>query len=91
MRSKQLGGVVAIAAGIGLFIFSMYASGRIAQAKSEVSSTSSLFSGNPVGNAVGNMMQGKASQYDTSVKICEYGGIVLVILGAMWLYISRKK
>jgi uncharacterized protein YjeT (DUF2065 family) len=92
MKSKKkLAGLVVLLAGVVLFIFAKYEQHRVGNAKSSVGRGTSMFSGNAVGNSVGGYAQGQLSQYDTPLKLCEIGGLVLIVLGAGILYFSRKK
>jgi hypothetical protein len=92
MKSKKkVAGLVVLLAGVVLFIFAKYEQHRVGDAKSMVGKGTSLFSGSAVGNTVGGVLEGKVSQYDTPLKVCEIGGIILVILGAGIFYFSRKK
>ncbi|HEY5234616.1 MAG TPA: hypothetical protein VIJ14_00440, partial [Rhabdochlamydiaceae bacterium] len=68
-----------------------YEQHRVGNAKSSLSRGTSMFSGNAVGNTVGGALQSEFSQYDTPLKLCEFGGLILIILGAGVLYFSRKK
>ncbi len=88
---KKIIGLVVLLAGVVLFIFAKYEQHRVGNAKSSFSRGTSMFSGNAVGSAAGGVIEGNLSQYDTSLKLCEIGGIVLVVLGAGILYFSRKK
>ncbi len=92
MKSKKkLAGLVVLLAGVVLFIFAKYEQHRVGNAKSSVSRGTSMFSGNAVGSAVGGVVEGKLSEYDTPLKLCEIGGLVLIVLGAGVLYFARKK
>ncbi len=92
MKSKKkVAGVVVLLAGVLLFVFAKYEMHRVGNAKSSFGRGSSMFSGNAVGNSVGGYVQGELSQYDTPLKLCEIGGLILIVLGAGVLYFSRKK
>lgn len=91
MKSKKLGGLVVLAIGVVLFIFSMYEKSRVNSAKSSISRGTSMFSGNAVGNAAGGYMEGQASKYDTTLMLCQVGGIVLIIIGGGMVYWFRRK
>jgi hypothetical protein len=88
---KKIIGLVALLAGVVLFIFAKYEQHRVGSAKALFGRGTSMFSGNAVGGAVGGMVQGNLSQYDTILMLCEIGGIVLIVLGAGVMYFGRKK
>jgi hypothetical protein len=88
---KKFIGFVALIAGVVLFIFAKYEQHRVGSSKEMVGRGTSMFSGNAVGNSVGGYVQGQLGQYDTPLKLCEIGGLVLIVLGAGVLYFSRKK
>ncbi len=92
MKSKKkMIGLVAMLVGVVLFIFAKYEQHRVSGAKESYGRGASMFSGNATGDAVGGYMQGQLSQYDTSLRLCEIGGIILIVLGAGVLYFARKK
>jgi hypothetical protein len=88
---KKLIGLITLLAGVVLFIFAKYEQNRVGNAKGMFSRGSSMFSGNAVGNSVGGYVQGELSQYDTQLKVCEIGGLILIVFGAGVLYFARKK
>jgi hypothetical protein len=90
-KSKKNSGLVVLIIGVALFIFAKYEQHRVGSAKQMIGRGTSLFSGNAVGSGVGRILEGKASQYDTTLMLCEIGGLILVILGAGILYVGRKK
>jgi hypothetical protein len=88
---KKIIGVVALLAGVVLFIFAKYEQHRVGDAKGAFGRGTSMFSGNAVGNSVGGYVEGRLSQYDTPLKLCEIGGLILIVLGAGVLYFACKK
>ncbi len=84
-------GLVVLLAGVALFIFAKYEQHRVGDAKGMFSRGTSMFSGNAVGNSIGGYVEGNLSQYDTPLKLCEIGGLILIVLGAGVLYFARKK
>ena len=90
MKSKKLGGVVVLAIGVVLFIFAVYEKSRVNSAKAGISRGTSMFSGNPAGNAGGGYMEGEASKYDTTLMLCQIGGIALIVIGGYMVYKFRK-
>ena len=88
---KKVIGFVALLAGVVLFIFAKYEQHRVGSAKALFGRGTSMFSGNAVGSTVGGMVQGRLSAYDTTLLLCEIGGVVLIVLGAGVLYLGRKK
>jgi hypothetical protein len=92
MKSKKkVMGLVILLAGAALFIFAKYEQHRVGNAKGTFERGTSMFSGNAVGNSVNGYVQGELSQYDTPLKLCEIGGLILIVLGAGVLYFSCKK
>jgi hypothetical protein len=91
MKIKRMTGFVVLAAGVVLFIFALYEQHRVGNAKESISRGTSMFSGNAVGNAAGGFLEGQAGKYDTTLRICEIGGIILIIAGGGILYFGRKK
>jgi len=90
MKIKRITAYSAIILGIVLFVFAMYEKGRVSNAKANISSGTSMFSGNAVGNMVGGALQGQASQYDSTIKFMEMGGLVLILVGGGMLFFFRK-
>jgi hypothetical protein len=90
-KKVKVAGLVVLLAGVFLFVFAKYEQYRVGNAKSSINRGTSMFSGNAVGSGVGRVLVGEASQYDTPLKLCSIGGIILVVLGAGILYFGRKK
>ena len=88
---KKVIGVVALLAGVVLFIFAKYEQNRVGSAKETVGRGTSMFSGNAAGSAVTGVINNELSQYDTPLKLCEIGGLILIVLGAGVIYFARKK
>ena len=57
---KKIIGLVALLAGVVLFIFAKYEQHRVTGAKETYGRGASMFSGNAAGDAVGGYMQGRA-------------------------------
>jgi hypothetical protein len=92
MKSKKkLIGIVVLLAGVALFIFAKYEQNRLGNDKAMVSRGTSMFSGNAVGDSVGGYVQGRLGEYDTPLRLCSIGGLILIVLGAGVIYFSRKK
>lgn len=91
MRSKRITGVVVTVIGILLIIYSIHSMNRISEGKSEVRSLTSPFSGNAGGRIVGEALEGRASQYDSTVLFLLISGIVLTAAGAGLVILSRKR
>lgn len=91
MKRKRIIGIVLFIIGVVLIIYSIHSMNRISAAKGEVNAFKSAFSGNSTGKALGNVMEGKASQYDTIVMVMLIGGIVLAVVGGGVVFMSRKK
>ena len=90
MKIKRITAYSAIILGFVLFIVAIYEKGRVSNAKANISSGTSMFSGNAVGNMVGGALQNEASQYDSTIKFMEMGGIVLMLVGGGMLFFFRK-
>lgn len=88
---KKIIGLVALLAGVVLFIFAKYEQNRVSGAKETYGRGASMFSGNAAGDAVNGYMQGELSQYDTPLLLCEIGGLILIALGGGIIYFARKK
>lgn len=91
MNSKQITGIVVALIGAAMIIFAVHSMKRIGMAKGIVNVVTTPFSGNPIGQETGRSLKEKAGQYDTPVKVCLYGGIILVILGGGAVLLFRKK
>lgn len=92
MNGKRITGLIVFLIGIVLIIFAVYNKNRVAEAKSDINKGTSFFGNNAAGNTVTGVLEGKASQYDTPLKICLYGGIVLVIIGgAVMLFCKSRR
>ncbi len=89
---KKTVSLIVLLIGVVALIYAIYAKGRIASAKGDVGTASSLLPKNAMGEMVGGVMSSKASQYDTTVQILYIGGIVLIIIGGIGLiYCARCK
>ena len=89
MNRKRWIGLIILLAGIALMLFTNYQKGRVAGAKHDVNMGTSLFSGSPAGDAVGGVLKGKASQYDQTLMMMQYGSIALMIVGAAMVLFCR--
>ncbi|OGN64800.1 MAG: hypothetical protein A3E80_04885 [Chlamydiae bacterium RIFCSPHIGHO2_12_FULL_49_9] len=86
MKMKQIA-LVAMIAGLGLTGFALYEMKRISDAKGIVSSIGKRISSNPFGRAANKGLMSAVSQYDTQIRLCLIGGIVLAVGG---FYFYRK-
>lgn len=91
MNSKQITGIVIALLGAAMLIFAVHAMKRIGMAKGIVNVVTTPFSGNPIGKEAGQSLKAKVNQYDTPVKVCLFGGIILIILGGGAALLFRKK
>lgn len=95
MKGKVIGGLVAIIVGICLIVLSMYIKKQIGSARETVQKGKSLFSNNPIEKTVGGIIQGaaegKIAQYEAIAKWSRYGGIILIVIGAGFVFFYRKR
>jgi hypothetical protein len=91
MKKKKITGLIVLIVGIALIVFAVHSMNRIANAKEGISAITTPFSNEPAGKFVGDVLEGKASQYDVQVKLCLIGGIVLAVIGGGMLLFCRKK
>lgn len=91
MSTKRIVGFVLLIVGIIAIIYAVHSMNRISSAKSEIQTLASPFSGSSGGRAVGGMLEGKASQYDSTVRMLFIGGIILVVVGGGVVLFSRKR
>jgi hypothetical protein len=92
VNTKRIIGIVVLIVGIIAVIYASHLKGRIASSESNVKTGTSLFGGNPVGSAVGGVMEGKISSYKGPVMMLMIGGIILVVVGAgMALFCRGRK
>jgi predicted MFS family arabinose efflux permease len=95
MSTKRIIGIVVIIVGIIAICYANYQRHRIAEAQGNIKKGTGLFSGsstgNQVGQAVGGVMEGKVSSYNTPVMLLMIGGIVLVVVGAGMVFFCCKK
>ena len=91
MSPKRITGLVVLIIGIILIIFSIHSMNRISGAKSGIHSVTQTFSGNSTGKTVGDVLEGKAGQYDLPVMVILISGIVLTVVGGSVVLFSKKK
>jgi hypothetical protein len=91
MSRKKITGLVLLIIGVILIAYSMNARSRIAAAKSGIHELTSPFSGSSAGQSIGDVMEGKASQYDTTVMLMLIGGIALVVIGGCTFFLGKKR
>jgi hypothetical protein len=95
MSTKRIVGIVIVIIGIIVICYANYQKHRIAEAQGNIKKGTSLFSGSStggqVGQAVGGVMEGKVSSYNTPVMLLLIGGIVLVIVGAGMVLFCKKR
>ena len=91
MNSKRIAGIVSLIVGVVLIFYSIHLMNRISGAKGEIHTLTSPFSGSSAGRMVGGAMEGKASQYDTTVRVLLISGIVLAVVGGGITLFCRKK
>lgn len=91
MSRKRIIGLVVFIIGVILVAYAMNARSRIASAKSGIHELTSPFSGNAAGQSIGDVMEGKASQYDTIVMLMLIGGIACVVVGGCVFFFCKKK
>ena len=91
MSGKRIAGMVVLIIGVVLVIFSVYNQNRVTQAKSTINEGGSFFGNSKAGGMAEDYLEGKASQYDTPLKICLYGGIALIIIGGAVTLFGKKR
>jgi hypothetical protein len=90
MNYKRIVGIAMLIIGAAAIIYSIHSMNRISEAKSEVHSLTSPFSGSSAGRTVGGMMGSEASQYDTKVMLLLIGGIILAVGGGSLALFCQK-
>jgi uncharacterized membrane protein len=91
MSGKRIAGIVVLIIGIVLVIFAVYNQNRVTQAKSTINEGSGYFGNSEGGSMAKGFLEGKAGQYDTTLKICLYAGVALVIIGGAVTLFSKKR
>jgi hypothetical protein len=92
MKSKKKSiGLVVLLAGVVLFFYARHEQNRVGNAKEMFSRGTSMFSGNAINDSVGGAVEANLSQYDTPLKLCAIGGIILIVVGASTFLCSCKK
>lgn len=91
MNKKRIIGIVILIIGVIAVIYANHLKGRIANAEGNVQRGTSLFGGNPVGEAVGGAMEGKISSHKGPVMMLMIGGIILVVIGGGMALFCRAK
>jgi hypothetical protein len=92
---KRVLGFILFIIGIILFLISVHAAQKIAEANNLSTSISNAFEHNPTWNPIIKFFGGKAQEemdyYSTVTLIIQIGGLVLTALGAVMIVIYRKK
>lgn len=95
MHRKQLMGWISIALGIALIILAIHSMHEFAEKKGLVHDINRFFTHNPLWNPLikffGGTPQMKAPDYDVSALITQIVGFVLVGVGGIVVYLSRRK
>jgi hypothetical protein len=90
-----LAGIVLLLTGIILFMFSIHATKKIAEANDLSQSLSDFFEHNPTWNPLVTFFGGKAQEkieyYNNRVFMVQLGAVVLTALGAVMIVLFRKK
>ena len=90
MNVKQLSGILAVAVGIALIGFSIYAKSKIAHAEEGYHQISGFFPKSEAGSAVEHSVHSKIGRYEMIVRWSMIGGVVLAAAGAYFLVRFRK-
>ena len=91
MNTKRISGAVAFILGALLIIISIYGRHRLENAESTIHKGEGFFSGNRYDKSVGGALEGKLAKYRMPLMICLTSGVVLVVVGAGLLFLTRKK
>ena len=90
--NKRVAGLVVFLIGVVLIIFGLYAKGRVAGARKDISHiTNNPFGHNTATDVAGGVMEGKVSRYDKPVFWSLVGGVVLVVVGGGMMICCCKK
>lgn len=90
-HTKKITGLILIIIGALALIISLYARGRVSEIKGEINKGSSLFSKNPINKQISGSMVKQASAYDTRIMWGMIGGVVLIVVGAGTIVLSRRR
>ena len=88
---KRLLGYVLLVLGVIASLYAMHLKGRISDAKGNISKGKSLSPTFPGDKIVTDVLEGQVSQYDRPVRLLQIGGIIVAILGAGLIFMSRKR
>ena len=92
---KWIAGVVILIVGIILFILSVHAMKKVADANTLSQNLSNFFehntSWNPIIKFFGGKAQEKINYYDNVTLMIQIGGVALTALGAVMIVVFRKK
>ena len=91
MSGKQWGGLVALILGITIFFVSIYAKGRVNEAKGSLDQGTSLLPSNIVSKTLDKTIQQHIRKYEIAVSWGLGIGIVLAVAGTGYLIFYRKK
>jgi len=91
MRQKKIIGLVILVIGAVLFIFSLNAKHKIANAKSGAGAVTGLLPKNAFGSYASGEIKEATGQYDTLVQFIFLGGIGLMIIGGAMTFFIRNK
>jgi uncharacterized membrane protein YiaA len=91
MKPKKIIGIVAIVIGAIILLLGLYARNRVAEARGNVQSASSLFPNNPVDKQISGSLEKQIGAYDSPVMWTIVGGIAIVIIGIGTLMRKGKK
>lgn len=92
MKSKRLIGLVLLIIGIVLICFGLYGKSRQAGARSDIGHvTNNPFGQNKATDAVGDILEGKVSEYNKPIFWCFAGGIALIVIGGGMMICCRCK
>jgi Na+/citrate or Na+/malate symporter len=91
MNVKQIVGLVILAAGVVLIIFSMQSFNRIGAEKGTYEGMGRLIPNEKAEGLFSGAVEKKAGEYHSQVTFLLVGGIVLAAVGAGVAYMYRKK
>lgn len=95
LNLKLIAGILVLVLGIILFILSVHATKKIAEANTLSQNISNFFEHNPGWNPILKFFGGKAQEkieyYNNVTLMIQIGGVALTALGAVMIVVFRKK
>lgn len=89
-KVKLFGGLGALLAGLVLVIYGIYGTFRMAEARGDIDSKTSLVPENPFKDVVKGGLNEKVDEYRLPVALCYIGGFALIIVGGVFIRLGRR-